>query len=77
MFWGYNSISVVAKFHLGLGIVNRIARSLRIYCDNYVVGFFPKSDKYSKDAKLMKLKYLYVKEELHKQKCHLNKLEQV
>ena len=56
------------NFTLGLGIVDSIARPLRIYCDNSAAVFFSKNDKYSKGAKHMELKYLSVKEEVQKQK---------
>lgn len=56
------------NFALGLGIVDSIARPLRIYCDNSAAVFFSKNDKYSKGAKHMELKYLSVKEEVQKQK---------
>jgi len=52
-----------------LGIVDSIARPLRIYCDNFAAVFFSKNDKYSKGAKHMDLKYLMVKEEV--QKCRV------
>jgi len=47
-----------------LGIVDNIARPLRIYFDNSATVFFSKNDKYSKGAKHMDLKYLSVKEEV-------------
>ena len=43
------------------GIVDSIAKPLIIYCDNSVVVFFL-TNKYSKCAKLMELKYFVVKE---------------
>ena len=45
-----------------LGIVDSIAKPLKIYCDNSAAVFFSKNDKYSKVAKHMELKYLAVKE---------------
>ncbi|XP_048235983.1 secreted RxLR effector protein 161-like [Ricinus communis] len=36
------------NFISGLGIVDSIARSLKIYCDNSAAVFFSKNDKYSK-----------------------------
>ncbi|KAL4032754.1 hypothetical protein IC575_005836 [Cucumis melo] len=51
------------NFISGLGIVDNIAKLMRIYCDNSAVVFFLKNDKYSKGAKHMKLKYFVVKEE--------------
>uniref|UniRef100_A0A6N2L229 Retrovirus-related Pol polyprotein from transposon TNT 1-94 n=1 Tax=Salix viminalis TaxID=40686 RepID=A0A6N2L229_SALVM len=52
----------------GLGIVDSIAKPLRIYCDNSAAVFFSKNDKYSKGAKHMKIKYLSVKEEVQKRR---------
>jgi len=57
--WLWNIIS-------RLGIANSISRSLKTYCDNSVAVFFSKNDKYSKDVKLMELKYFVVKEEVQK-----------
>jgi len=51
-----------------LGIVDNIARPLRIYCDNFAVVFFSKNDKYSNGAKHMDLKYLSIKEEVQKRR---------
>uniref|UniRef100_A0A6N2K712 Integrase catalytic domain-containing protein n=1 Tax=Salix viminalis TaxID=40686 RepID=A0A6N2K712_SALVM len=52
----------------GLGIVDSIAKPLRIYCDNSAAVFFSKNDKYSKGAKHMEIKYLSVKEEVQKRR---------
>jgi len=52
------------NFVSGLGIVDCIAKPLRIYCDNFAAIFFSKNDKYSKGAKHMELKYFAVKEEV-------------
>jgi len=52
------------NFISGLGIVESIAKPLRIYCDNSASVFFSKNDKYSKGAKHMELKYFVVKEEI-------------
>ena len=54
------------NFVSGLGIVDSIAKPLRIYCDNSATVFFFKNDKYSKGAKHMELKYFVVKEEVQK-----------
>ena len=54
------------NFVSGLGIVDSIAKPLRIYCDNSAAVFFSKNDKYSKGAKHMELKYFAVKEEVQK-----------
>lgn len=49
-----------------LGVVDSISKPLKIYCDNTVAVFFSKNDKYSKGVKHMELKFLSVKEEVHK-----------
>ena len=54
-----------------LGIVDSIARPLKIYCDNSEIVFFSKNDKYSKGAKHMELKYFVVKEEVQKQRVSI------
>ena len=63
------------NFVSGLGIVDSIAKPLRIYYDNSATVFFSKNDKYSKGAKHMELKYFAVKEEVQKHKVsieHIN-----
>ena len=47
-----------------LGIVNNIARLLKIYYDNFAIIFFSKNDKYSKCAKRTEIKYFAIKEEV-------------
>ncbi|KAL2237887.1 UNVERIFIED_CONTAM: hypothetical protein Sindi_0980400 [Sesamum indicum] len=67
--WLWNFIS-------GLGIVDSIAKPLRIYYDNSAAFLFSKNDKYSKGAKHMELKYLSVKEDVQKHRVsveHNNK----
>ncbi|KAA0051161.1 Retrovirus-related Pol polyprotein from transposon TNT 1-94 [Cucumis melo var. makuwa] len=59
------------NFISGLGIVDSIAKPLRIYCDNSAAVFFSKNDKYSKGAKHMELKYFVVKEEVQKQRVSI------
>ena len=54
-----------------LAIVDATTRLLKIYCDNFVAIFFAKNDKYLKGAKHMELKYLVIKEEVHKQKVSI------
>jgi len=54
------------NFISGLEIVDSIAKSLKMYCDNVAVVFFSKNDKYSNGAKHMELKYLAVKEQVQK-----------
>lgn len=58
----------LGNFISRLGIVETIAKMLKIYCDNCAVVFFSKNEKYWKDAKHMELKYFVVKEEVQKQK---------
>ena len=50
-----------------LGVIDYMAKLLRIYCDNSFAMFFSKNDRYSNSAKHMELKYLSVKEEVKKQ----------
>jgi hypothetical protein len=59
------------NFISGLGIVDTIAKLLKIYCDNSTAVFFSKNDKYSKSVKHMESKYLVVKEEVHKQRVSM------
>ncbi|KAL0553776.1 hypothetical protein IC582_007680 [Cucumis melo] len=59
------------NFISGLGIVDSIAKLLRIYCDNSAAVFFSKNDKYSKGAKHMELKYFFVKEEVQTQRVSI------
>ena len=59
------------NFVSGLGIVDSIAKPLRIYCDNSAAVFFSKNDKYSKGAKHMELKYFAVKEEVQKHRVSI------
>ena len=61
----------LGNFVSGLGIVDNIAKPLKIYCDNVAAVFFSKIDKYSKGAKHMELKYFAVKEEVHKQRVSI------
>ncbi|XP_057965380.1 secreted RxLR effector protein 161-like [Malania oleifera] len=63
------------NFISGLGIVDSIAKPLKIYCDNSAVVFFSKNDKYSKGVKHMELKYFAIKEDVQKQNVsieHIN-----
>ena len=62
------------NFISGLGIVDSIARPLKIYCDNSAAVFFSKNDKYSKGAKHMELKYFAVKEEVQKQRVSIEQI---
>ena len=58
------------NFISGLGIVDSIARPLKMYCDNFATVFY-QNDKYSKGAKHMELKYFVVKEEVQKQRVSI------
>lgn len=58
----------LTNFISSLTINNIIDRLLRIYCDNSITVFLSKNDKYSKSIKHIDIKYLYVKEEVLKQK---------
>ena len=55
------------NFVSGLGVVDSIAKPLRIYCDNTATVFFSKNGKFSSGSKHMDLKYLVVKERVQKQ----------
>ncbi|RVW73044.1 Retrovirus-related Pol polyprotein from transposon TNT 1-94 [Vitis vinifera] len=55
------------NFISGLGVVDYIAKPLRIYCDNTAAGFLSKNGKFSSGLKHMDLKYLVVKERVQKQ----------
>ena len=57
------------NFISGLGVVDIITKSLKIYCDNSAAVFFSKNDKYSKGVKHMELKYFVVKEEVQKHRA--------
>ena len=59
------------NFISGLGIVDSIAKPLRIYYDNTVAVFFSKNDIYTKGVKHMDLKYLSVKEEVQNQRVSI------
>jgi len=57
---------MLRNFISGLGVVDSIAKPLKIYCDNSATIFFSKNDKYSKGVKHMELKYFVFKEEVQK-----------
>jgi len=59
------------NFISGLGVVDNIAKPLKIYCDNSATVFSFKNDRYSKGAKLMKLKYFVVEEEVQKHRVSI------
>ncbi|KAM1125891.1 hypothetical protein ACFX2B_040641 [Malus domestica] len=54
-----------------LGIIDSIAKPLRIFYDNAAAVFFSKNDKYSNGAKHMDIKYLTLKEEVLKQRVSI------
>ncbi|RVW88179.1 Copia protein [Vitis vinifera] len=62
------------NFISGLGVVDSIAKPLRIYCDNTVVVFFFKNGKFSSGSKHMDLKYLVVKERVQKQQVSIENI---
>ena len=64
-------INWLRNFISGLGIVDSIARPLKMYCDNSATIFFCKNDKYSKGAKHIKLRYFVVKEGVQKQRVSI------
>lgn len=59
------------NFISGLGIVDTVAKPLKIYYDNSAAVFFSKNDNYSNGAKHMELKYFSVKEKVHKQRVSI------
>ena len=63
------------NFISGLGIVDTIAKQLKIFCDNSAAVFFSKNDRYFNGAKHMEVKYFFVKEAVQKQRVsieHIN-----
>ena len=58
----------------GLGVVDSIAKPLRIYCDNTATVFFSKNDKFSSVSKHMNLKCLVVKERVQKQQVSIENI---
>ena len=58
----------------GLGVVDSIAKPLRIYCDNTTTVFFSKNGKFSSGSKHMDLKYLVVKETVQKQQVSIENI---
>ncbi|KAL6345514.1 hypothetical protein AAG906_017238 [Vitis piasezkii] len=57
-----------------LGVVDSIAKPLRIYCDNTASVFFSKNGKFSSGSKHMDLKYLVVKERVQKQQVSIENI---
>ena len=62
------------NFISGLGVVDSIARPLKIYYDNTAVVFFSKNGKYSSGSKHMEVKYLVVRERVQKQQVLIENL---
>ncbi|RVW37000.1 Retrovirus-related Pol polyprotein from transposon TNT 1-94 [Vitis vinifera] len=62
------------NFISGLGVVDSIAKPLRIYCDNTAAVFFSKNGKFSSGSKHMDLKYLVVKERVQKQQVSIENI---
>ena len=62
------------NFVSGLGVVDSIAKPLRIYCDNTATVFFSKNVKFSSGSKHMDLKYLVVKERVQKQQMSIENI---
>ena len=62
------------NFVSGLGVVDSIAKPLRIYCDNTATVFFSKNGKFSSGSKHMDLKYLVVKERVQKQQVSIENI---
>ena len=62
------------NFVSGLGVVDFIAKPLRIYCDNTATVFFSKNGKFSSGSKHMDLKYLVVKERVQKQQVSIENI---
>jgi len=58
--------NLLRNFISGLGVVDSIAKLLKISCDNFVAFFFFRNNNYSKCAKNMELKYFVVKEKVQK-----------
>ena len=57
-----------------LGVVDTIAKPLKIYCDNTAAVLFSENDKYSKCVKHMKLKHFTIEEEIRKQRVLLKNI---
>ncbi|RVW26829.1 Retrovirus-related Pol polyprotein from transposon TNT 1-94 [Vitis vinifera] len=67
------SVAMLGRYQR-LGVVNSIAKPLRIYCDNTAVVFFSKNGKFSSGSKHMDLKYLVVKERVQKQQVSIENI---
>ena len=69
-----NHALCLRNFISGLGVVDLIAKLLKIYCDNTAVVFFSMNGKYSSDSKHMKVKYLVIRERAQKQQVLIENL---
>ena len=49
-----------------LRIIDFIARSIKIYCDNFTAVFLPKNDKNESHSKHIDIKYLFIKDHAKK-----------
>ena len=57
-----------------LGVVDSIAKPLKIYCDNTAAVFFSKNGKYSNGSRYIELKYMVVRERVEKQKVSIESI---
>ncbi|KAJ8511887.1 hypothetical protein OPV22_002321 [Ensete ventricosum] len=62
------------NFISGFGVVDSITKQLKLFCDNTAVIFFSKNDKYSSGSKHIEMKYLVVRERVHKQQASIENL---
>ena len=62
------------NFISALGVVDSIARPLKIFCDNTAAVFFSKNGKYSSGSRHMELKYLVVRERVQKQRVSIENI---
>ena len=62
------------NFISGLGVVDSIAKPLKIFCDNTAAVFFSKNGKYSSGSKHIEIKYLVVRERVQKQQVSIENL---
>ena len=62
---------LLRNFMPGLGVVDTIAKPLRIHCDNTATVFFSKNDRYSPGAKRIDLEYLTMKDVVQKQRVSI------
>ena len=62
------------NFVSGLGVIDYIAKPLRICCDNTAAFFFSKNGKIYSGSKQMDLQYLVVKERVQKQQVSIENI---